>query len=49
MGDVCHCLGTLADLLGVVEELVGIGRRAVYLRCIHYEAYPLDMVEEVEE
>ena len=49
MGDVCHRSRALAGLLGVVEELVGIGGRALYLRCVHYENYPLDMVEEIEE
>ena len=49
MGDVCHRLGALACLLNVIEELVGIGGRAFHFRCLHYEDYPLDVVEEVEE
>ena len=36
MGEVCHRPGALAGLLGLAEELVGIGGRAIHLRCLHH-------------
>ena len=49
MGEVRHRPGALAGLLGLAEELVGTGGRALYLRCLHHQEDSLDLVEELEE